>query len=84
MGSAVALLAGLAMTSAVFLLLPEFSERLHAERQPLMVALAWSISLAVVSSAAFVGEVKERPWRRRVQLVLVVLLCAMAWHYWPT
>ena len=83
MGSAVALLAGLALTSAVFLLLPEYAERLHPERQPLLVALAWAIGLAVVSSAAFIGEVKERHWRRRVQLALLGLLCAMAWYFWP-
>lgn len=84
MGSAVSLLAGLAMTTAVFLLLPEFSERLHAEKAPLLVALSWAISLSVVASAAFLGEVKVKPWRRPVQIALVVLLSAMTWHYWPT
>lgn len=84
MGSAVSLLAGLAMTTAVFLLLPEFSERLHAERAPLMIALSWAIGLSVVASAAFIGEVRAKPWRRPAQLALVVLLGAMTWHYWPT
>lgn len=84
MGSAVALLAGLAMTTAVFLLLPEFSDRLHAEQRPLFTAVAWAVVLALVSSAAFVGEIKQRPWRRWVQVALVAFLGGMVWHYWPT
>lgn len=84
MGSAVSLLAGLALTAAVFLFLPEYTERLQPERKPLLVALAWAISLAVISCTAFFGEIKGRPWRRSAQIVLVVLLSAMVWHYWPT
>jgi hypothetical protein len=84
MGSAVALLAGLSMTAAVFILLPEFSERLHAEQSPLLAAVLWATSLTLVSSLAFVGEVRERAWRRWPQGLLVLFLAAMGWHYWPT
>ena len=83
MGSAVSLFAGIAMTSAVFLLLPEYRTRLGGEQGPLMVALAWSTVLSVASSAAFVGEVRGRSWRRPVQLALLCVLVGMAWHYWP-
>jgi len=84
MGSAVALLAGLAMTTTVFLLLPEASERMQTEQRPLFIAVAWAATLTVIASVAFVGELKERPWRRWVQGALVVFLAGMAWHYWPT
>jgi hypothetical protein len=80
----VALLAGLAMTTTVFLLLPEATERLHAEQRPLFTAVTWAATLTAIASLAFVGELKARPWRRWVQGVLVVFLAAMAWHYWPT
>ena len=83
MGSAVSLFAGIAMTSAVFLLLPEYRTRLGSEQGPLMAALAWSTALSAASSAAFVGEVRGRPWRRPVQLALLCVLVGMAWHYWP-
>jgi hypothetical protein len=80
----VSLLAGLAMTTAVFLLLPEFSERLQGERQPLFVALTWALGLSIAASSAFIGELKARPWRRRAQIALVGVLAGMVWHYWPT
>ena len=83
MGSAVSLFAGIAMTSAVFLLLPEFRTRLGSEQGPLMAALAWSTVLTVASGAAFLGEVRQRAWRRPVQLALLCVLVGMAWHYWP-
>jgi hypothetical protein len=83
MGSAVSLLAGIAMTSAVFLLLPEYQVRLGAEQRPLMVVLAWSGVLALVSGVAFVGEVRGRTWRRPAQWALVLVIIGMAWHYWP-
>lgn len=83
MGSAVSLLAGLGMTGIVFVLLPEFHERLNVEQRPLLVALAWSLALALAAAAAFVGEIRARSWRRVAQLLLVVVLVGMCWHYWP-
>lgn len=84
MGSAVALFAGLAMTTAVFLLLPEFADRLHAEQRPLFTALAWAGTLTVISSVAFVAELKGQPWRRIVQIALALFLLGMFWFYLPT
>ena len=40
MGSSVALFAGLVMTLVVFLLLPEYRDRLSGEFQPLLAAVA--------------------------------------------
>ena len=83
MGSAVSLLAGMALTAAVFLLLPEYQVRLHPEQRPLLLALAWSSALTFVSAAAFFGELRGRSWRRWAELALFVVLTGMCWHYWP-
>jgi hypothetical protein len=82
-GSAVALAVALGMTGIVFLLLPEYSARLAPEQMPLLKGLAWSWSLALVSAASFVGELKSRPWRRPAQYLLLLILALLAWRFWP-
>lgn len=83
LGSATALSVSLTMTGIVFLLLPEYSVRLAAEQWPLLKALAWSWSLACVAGASFVGELRDKPWRRPAQAVLALIIAALAWRYWP-
>jgi hypothetical protein len=83
MGSSVALLAGLTMTLAVFLLMPEFHDRLSSEYAPLLQAIAWAVLLAATSAAAFVGQLKSTPWRPAAQLGLVASIGMVAWNYWP-
>jgi hypothetical protein len=83
MGSAVALAVCLAMTGVVFLLLPEYSARLAGEHAPLLKGLFWSWSLAAVSAASFVGEVRHRPWRHLPHVALLILLAVLGWLYWP-
>jgi hypothetical protein len=84
MGSAVALLAGLMMTLAVFLLLPEYADRLGAERLPLFAAVGWALLLAVTSAAAFVGELRQRSWRRHAVIVFAAAFGGLVWTYWPS
>lgn len=83
LGSAVALAVSLAMTGVVFMLLPEYSARLQGEKLPLLKALAWSWSIATVAGASFIGELRGRAWRRPAQILLLLLLAALAWRYWP-
>ena len=83
MGSAVALTVSLTMSGIVFLLLPEYSARLASERLPLLKALLWSWSLAAVSGASFIGELRDRRWRFATQLVLAAMLTVLCWIYWP-
>ncbi|MEO8306882.1 MAG: hypothetical protein ABI616_02440 [Pseudomonadota bacterium] len=83
MGSAVALFAGLAMTLVVYLLLPEFHDRLAGEFRPLLTAVAWAASLVAGSVLAFAGELKGWPRRRLVQAGLGILLVVFGWSYWP-
>jgi hypothetical protein len=83
MGSSVALLAGLLMTLAVFLLLPEYADRLGGERLPLFVAVGWALALAVTSAAAFVGELRQHAWRRFAAGAMVAAVAGLVWTYWP-
>ena len=83
MGSSVALLAGLAMVLAVFLLLPEFQDRLSGEFLPLLQAIAWAALLTAASVAAFLGQLRLRTWRLQAKLALVAALLLVGWNYWP-
>lgn len=83
MGSSVALLAGLTMTLAVFLAMPEYRDRLAGEFSPLLQAIAWAALLTVTSAASFVGQLKIRRWRFAAQVGLAVVVALVAWTYWP-
>jgi hypothetical protein len=83
MGSAVALAVCLGLTGVVFLLLPEYSARLAGEQAPLLHGLFWSWSLAGVSAASFVGELRQRSWRHVPHGALLILLALLGWLYWP-
>ncbi len=83
MGSAFSLFVGLALTLVVFLFLPEHRERLQGEQGPLLAGVGWAALLTAVSAAGFLGEIRLRPWRRPVQLGVLLVLLGMAWAYWP-
>lgn len=83
MGSSVALLGGLVMTLVVFLLLPEFHERLAGEFTPLVQAIAWAALLTGTSVAAFLGQLRRRHWRKLAQLGLLGSVLLVGWVYWP-
>jgi|GEM_PF-5921159 len=78
-GSAVCLTAGLTMSLAVLLLAaPD-----HQDFRPLVWAVAWGLCLTVSAGLALRGELRQLPQRRPLQLLLLVVMLAMAWHYWP-
>ena len=83
MGSSIALLAGLIMTLLVFLLLPEFHERLSGEFRPLLQAIAWAVLLVATSVGAFLGQLKQRPWRMPAALGMAASVLLVGWNYWP-
>jgi Na+/citrate or Na+/malate symporter len=83
LGSAVSITVALALTLVVFLLLPEYAARIGEEFPPLLRALGGSALLAALAGAAFLGEVKQRPWRRVAQAVLWAVLAVGAWWVWP-
>lgn len=84
MGSSVAMFAGLVMTLAVFLLLPEYRDRLSGEFRPLLTAAAWAALLVGVSVAAFIGQVKRLSWRLWAQWGLAAAILLVGWNYWPS
>jgi len=83
MGSSVALLAGLTMTLAVFLLMPDFHDRLAGEFTPLLQAIGWAALLVAISALSFVGQLRTRSWRLAAQLALAGSIVLVAWKYWP-
>jgi hypothetical protein len=83
MGSTVSIAAGLAMTVIVFLALPEYSERLQGEIGPLLQYFLGASVLAVLSALAFLGELRQRSWRRSAQAAMALsLLSTVAWYWW--
>jgi predicted membrane protein len=83
MGSAVALLTGLIMVLAVFLMLPEYQERLSGEYRPLLQAIAWAVLLTCAAVVAFLGQIKTRRWRGAAMIALALVVLIVAWVYWP-
>ncbi|MET0280482.1 MAG: hypothetical protein ABW278_05075 [Steroidobacteraceae bacterium] len=79
-----ALFTGLVMTLVVFLLMPEYHERLAGEFVPLYQAIGWATLLVLVSAAAFLGQLKGRPWRLWAQAGLVAAVLGVGWNYWPS
>lgn len=83
MGSTVSLAVGLIMTWVVFLFLPEYSERLAPEKEPLAQAIGIFSLIAVAAAASFYGEIRRRSWRFATHAVMVGLLAVAVWMYWP-
>jgi hypothetical protein len=83
MGSTVSIAVALLMTGLVFLLLPEYAQRLAEERQPLLTACLLSVFLAAVAGASFYGELKSLSWRLAAHGGLFAMLVLSLWIYWP-
>jgi hypothetical protein len=83
MGSTVSIAVALLMTGVVFLLLPEYGQRLAEERDPLLTACLLSVLLATVAAASFYGELRARSWRFAAHGALLVMLAVSLWNYWP-
>jgi hypothetical protein len=83
MGSTVSIAVALLMTGVVFLLLPEYGQRLAEERNPLVMACLLSVLLAAVAAASFYGELRARSWRFAAHGALLLMLILSLWTYWP-
>ena len=83
MGSTVSIAAALLLTATVFLLLPEYSERLADETRPLGIACVLAVLAAGAAVSSFYAELKLRMWRYAAHAVLVAMLAILVWTYWP-
>lgn len=83
LGSAVAIFAGLALTLVVYLMLPEYRDRLSGEFIPLLKASGFAAVLSASAALAFFSELKGLAWRRRAQVALAAVFAAFVWAYWP-
>ncbi len=83
MGSTFSIALCLAMTGAVFLLMPEDAGRIAVERAPLTRAFLLTSVLTAFAAFSFYGELRDRRWRIAPHLGLLAALAVAAWMYWP-
>ena len=83
MGSTVSIALALVLTGVVFLLLPEYGDRLSEESRPLALACLLSVALAAIAVTSFYGELRLRAWRLGAHVALFVSLTLVLWTYWP-
>ena len=83
MGSSVAIALGLGMVLIVFLILRAERPELNAEFRPLMLGIVLFTVLSALSVASFVGNIRQRPWRRMAMAGLWSALLVIGWIYWP-
>ena len=83
MGSTVSLAVGLLGTWIVILFLPQEAERFAPEQTALLRAIAIFTALAASSAFSFYGDLRTRTWRLGAHAVMLLLLAATIWVYWP-
>jgi hypothetical protein len=83
MGSTVAIALGLAMVLIIFLILAGDHAELRAEFVPLLRSAGLFTLLSTAAIASFLGEVRQRAWRRLPQGALLAGLIIAVWMYWP-
>ena len=82
-GSAISLAVGLAMTWVVILFMPQHAERLAAEKAPLLEAITLFTLLSVASGVSLYWEMRISRWRLPSLAVMLAVLGATIWVYWP-
>lgn len=84
LGSSAATTFGLGATLVVFLVLSGEVPRFRAELPLLAVYLVLFSGLTTLAAVSFIGQARERPWRRWAQLAMWGALAALATLYWST
>jgi multisubunit Na+/H+ antiporter MnhG subunit len=84
LGSSAATTFGLGATLIVFLIhsgdVPQFRDELPL----LAVYLAIFVGLTALAGVSFIGQARERPWRRWAQVAMWGTLAGLAALYWST
>ena len=84
LGSSAATTFGLGATLVVFLVLSGEFPRFRAELPLLARYFALIFGLTALAAVSFIGQARERPWRRWAQLAMWAALAALAALYWST
>ena len=83
MGSTVSIAVTLLLIGVVYLLMPEYSDRLAEERGQLLAACLMAVFLAAVAVTSFYAELRTRSWRYGAHVALALVLATVLWVYWP-
>jgi len=83
LGSSASISFGLAVVLVVFLVLRGEHPSLAAELPRLVGSLAAFTVLTAASAGSFVGQLRDRPWRRGAHLATAACLAAIILLYWP-
>ena len=84
LGSSAATTFGLAATLVVFLVLSGETPQFRDELPLLARYLAIFVGLTTLAGVSFIGQARERPWRRWAQLAMWGALAVLAGLYWST
>jgi hypothetical protein len=84
LGSSAATTFGLGATLIVFLVLSDETPRFRDELPLLAGYLAIFASLTALAAVSFMGQARERPWRRWAQAAMWAALLGLAALYWST
>jgi hypothetical protein len=84
LGSAAATTFGLVTTLVVFMVLSDEIPRFRAELPLLGGYAVLFAGLTALAALSFVGQAKQRPWRRAAQAAMWAALAALAALYWAT
>ncbi len=83
-GSLLSLAIGLAIVLTVFWVLRDDHARFAFELPELARATLMFCGLATLSTAGFLGQLRERRWRHLPQGALWLGLLLVGWYYWPS
>lgn len=83
LGSAASIALVLLMVVAVFAFSAGGAPAIAHEYPGLLASAGLFGVLAAAAGTAFLGLLRERPWRFAAQAAMWILLAAIAWYYWP-
>ena len=84
LGSSAATTFGLGATLVVFLVLSGEAPQFREELPLLAVYLVIFVALTTLAAVSFIGQARERPWRRWAQLAMWGAVAGLAALYWST
>ena len=84
LGSAAAISLVLLMVVLALALSAGQSPEASREYPSLVLSAGLFAALAALAGTAFVGLLRERPWRWIAQSAMWLLMAGIAWYFWPT